>query len=61
MSAAKKLSDKKEQQENMLWEQSKEVLRLGRLYGLLDGTICTSKEQAVASNQELVKDYGNGH
>ena len=54
-------SKQQEIRENLLWKQAKEVLRLGVLYGLLDGTICTSREQAVIANQELQRDYANGH
>ena len=61
MSAAKKLSTEKDQKEDMLWKEAKEVMRLGRVYGLLDGTVCSTRDQASVANQELSKEYSNGH
>ena len=31
------------------------------LYAILDGTLTTNREQAVEANQELLRDYTNGH
>ena len=57
--STKKQSNVREQipNEDLLWKQSKEIRRLGRVYGLLDGTICTSREHAIAANQELTREY----
>ena len=57
--SAKKLNKERKQtsEKDVLWEQGKEAMRLGRLYGLIDGTVCTSREQAITANHELTSNY----
>ena len=52
-----KQKKEQEERENLLWKQSKEILRLGELYGLLDGTVCTSREEAVLANNDFVEEF----
>ena len=45
------------QAEETFWAECMEVFRLGKLYGLLDGTISTSREQAITANKDFMKEF----
>ena len=63
MSNEKKVSDEKvlREKEDALYEVGKEKMKSAVLYGLLDGTICSSREQAITANSEMIRDLSNGH
>jgi len=44
-----------------MFKEAKKVLHLGVLYGLLDGTLCSSRDQAITTNNDIRQNYSYGH
>ena len=53
--------EKLTEKEVNMFKEAKEVMRLGVLYGLLDGTVCTSRDQAITTNYDIQQNYSYGH